>query len=349
VSRGAKLLLAVALVAAVAGVAAVLASHGRTGSDKEVVVYTSADRAYAQPIFEAFEQRTGIKVLPVTDAEASKTTGIYNRLLEEKGRPRADVFWNSEIGRTLLLGKKGVLEPLDPPSAGDLPSEFRPRNALWHGFACRVRVLIYNRNLVKAEEAPRSVMDLADPKWKGKAAIALPLFGTTATHVAALRATMGREKANEFLRKLVANGVQVVNGNGIVADLVGSGQALVGLTDTDDAWDRRDSGNPIEMVYPDQGPGACGALVIPNTASRIARGPHPGPAAAFLDFLCSPDAERILAAPPARHLPASPKRGVKTAEDAAALWQIRDMKVDWDRVADELEAQAPEIEKIFGR
>ncbi|HOX06615.1 MAG TPA: extracellular solute-binding protein [Planctomycetota bacterium] len=348
-SRGAKILLALPLLAAVVTATFFLSRRTSRGRDGEVVVYTSADSAYARPVFEAFEKRTGIKVLPVTDAEAAKTTGIYNRLIAEKGRPQADVFWNSEIGRTLLLGRQGILEPLDPPSAATLPPEFRPKDALWHGFACRVRVLIYNRNLVKAEDAPKSVLDLADPKWKGKAAIALPLFGTTATHVAALRATLGREKAGEFLRRLVANGAQVVNGNGIVADRVGDGSALVGLTDTDDAWDRRDSGKPIEMVYPDQGPGQSGALIIPNTAARIARGPHAGAAAAFLDFLCSPEAERILAEKPARHLPSSPKRGVPTADDAVALWQIRDMKVDWEKVANELEAQPAELEKIFRR
>jgi iron(III) transport system substrate-binding protein len=349
VSRGIRVLLAVALVAAALVVVLVLMLRGTSPPDKEVVVYTSADSAYSRPVAEAFEKQAGIRVLLVPDPEASKTTGLYNRLIAEKNRPRADVFWNSEIGRTLLLGRKGILEPLDPPSAASLPSEFRPRNALWHGFACRVRVLIYNRKLVKPEDAPKTVLDLANPRWKGKAAMARPLFGTSATHVAALRTTMGREKASDFLRKLEANGLQVVDGNGIVADLVASGQALVGLTDTDDAWYRRDSGKPLEMVYPDQGPGQSGALVIPNTAARIARGPNPGPAAAFLDFLCSPEAERILAAPPARHLPSSPKRGVKTADDAAALWQIRDMKVDWEKVADELDAQPADIERIFKR
>jgi len=60
-----------------------------------VVVYTSVDQVYSEPVIRAFEKRTGILVLPVYDVEASKTTGLVNRLIAERGRPQADVFWKS--------------------------------------------------------------------------------------------------------------------------------------------------------------------------------------------------------------------------------------------------------------
>jgi len=334
--------------AAIGGLAIVLAAVA-LWPRPDLVVYTSADSAYSLPLAQAFEKRTGIRVALVPDAESAKTTGLYQRLLAEKGRPRADVFWNSEITRTVLLARKGVLEACEPPAARDLPPQFCPKSALWHGFACRVRVIIYNQNLVKTkEQAPQSVLDLAEPKWKGQVALAYPLFGTTAAHAAALRVHLGRAAADGFFRKLVANGAQVVNGNGIVADRVASGQAAVGLTDTDDAWTRIDDGKPLGILYPDQGPGQMGALVIPNTAGRVAGAPHREAAGLFLDFLCSAEAEAMLAQPPARHLPTRPDK-VKTAADTAALREIRSLKVDWERVADEIEVQAAELEKIFGR
>jgi hypothetical protein len=70
---------------------------------EQVVIYTSLDKIFSEPILKAFERQAGIKVLDVYDSEATKTTGLVNRLIAEKNNPRADVFWNSEIGRTIVL------------------------------------------------------------------------------------------------------------------------------------------------------------------------------------------------------------------------------------------------------
>jgi iron(III) transport system substrate-binding protein len=110
----------------------------------EVVVYTSLDKVFSQPVLEAFEQETGIKVLAVYDSEATKTTGLVNRLIAEKGNPRADVFWNSETGRTIVLKQKGVLAPYISPSAVDIPNTFKDPKGYWAGFGARCRILIYN-------------------------------------------------------------------------------------------------------------------------------------------------------------------------------------------------------------
>src|SRR5437867_734707 len=76
----------------------------------EVVVYTSQDREYAEPIFQEFTRRSGIKVNALYDSEAAKTVGLANRLLAEKSHPQSDVFWNNEELRTWQLAAKGVLE-----------------------------------------------------------------------------------------------------------------------------------------------------------------------------------------------------------------------------------------------
>lgn len=85
--------------------------------EQQVVIYTSLDKVFSEPVLEAFEKETGIKVLAVYDSEATKTTGLVNRLIAEKSSPRADVFWNSETGRTIILKQKGVLAKYLSPSA----------------------------------------------------------------------------------------------------------------------------------------------------------------------------------------------------------------------------------------
>lgn len=72
-------------------------------SERSVTVYVSHDRNLSEPVLQAFEQKTGIRVDAVYDTEANKTTGLVNRLLAEQAQPQADLFWNNEVGRTLQL------------------------------------------------------------------------------------------------------------------------------------------------------------------------------------------------------------------------------------------------------
>ena len=72
-------------------------------SGPRIIVYTSQDKVYAEPLFREFSASTGIEVRAVYDSEAVKTVGIANRLLAERGNPQCDVFWNNEEMRTRQL------------------------------------------------------------------------------------------------------------------------------------------------------------------------------------------------------------------------------------------------------
>ena len=71
-----------------------------------VVVYTSEDQVFSEPILRDFEKETGIKVKAVFDTEESKSTGVMNRLIAEKNNPQADVFWANEPIRAEGLKQK---------------------------------------------------------------------------------------------------------------------------------------------------------------------------------------------------------------------------------------------------
>jgi iron(III) transport system substrate-binding protein len=115
-------------------------SKEQPAAQQKVVVYTSLDKVFSQPILEEFERKTDIKVKAVYDSEATKTTGLVNRLIAEKDSPRADVFWNSETGRTIVLKQKGVLTPYESPSAADIPATFKDAQGFWSGFGARCRI-----------------------------------------------------------------------------------------------------------------------------------------------------------------------------------------------------------------
>ena len=203
------------------------------------------------------------------DVESTKTVGLAEAIVAEKDRPRCDVFWNNEILHTLRLKRLGLLEAYEPPIAKEYPAAYRDAEGYWHGFAARARVLIVNTKLVSKRDRPTSILDLADPKWHGRTAMAKPLFGTTATHAACLFAVWGDRRAEEFFRKLKHNEVQIVSGNKQVAMAVGGGRADFGLTDTDDALEEVEKGMPVVIVYPDQQRDGLGTLFIPNTLAII--------------------------------------------------------------------------------
>ena len=219
-------------------------------SGPKVVIYTSVDQVYSEPILKKFEAATGIRVLPVYDVEAAKTTGLVNRLLAEKDRPQADVFWNGEFSQTILLKKEGVLAPYRSPNAADIPAPYIDPEGYWSGFAGRARVLLINTTLISPSAYPRSIFDMLNTTHPAdKIGIAYPLFGTAATHAAAIYAALGPEAGRDFFKRLQARGVRVVDGNSVVRDLVASGQLIFGLTDTDDACSAIQKGAPVKMVF----------------------------------------------------------------------------------------------------
>jgi iron(III) transport system substrate-binding protein len=312
----------IVLVAAilVIAAAAVLLTQPKEES-KTVVVYTSVDQVYSEPVFHAFENETGIRVMAVYDVEATKTTGLVNRLIAEKARPQADVYWSGEFSQTIVLKNEGALAQYQSPSAVDIPAQFRDPEGYWTGFGGRARIFIVNTDRLSRSQYPHSLYDMLDEQYPGHSvSIAYPMFGTTATHAAALYGYLGKERARTFFSSLNNRSVRIVDGNSVVRDLVADGQLAFGLTDTDDACGAVEGGRNVTIVIPDQGEGEMGTLVIPNTVAAIAGSPHPAEAKVFMDYLLDKKSESAMVASgwiqiPVRDMPASPcinSTGIKT-------------------------------------
>jgi len=309
--RNTKIAIVIAIIFFIATIA-VLLGQQKGGEEKTVIVYTSVDQVYSEPVFRNFENETGIKVLPVYDVEATKTTGLVNRLIAEKARPQADVFWSGEFSQTIVLKNESVLAPYQSPSATDIPARFKDTDGYWTGFGGRARVFIINTDLLTPSQYPHSVYDILDERYPAKTVgIAYPMFGTTATQAAALYRYLGKENARKFFSSLNNRSVRVVDGNSVVRNLVAEGQLSYGLTDTDDACGAVESGKNVTIIIPDQGTDQMGTLVIPNTVALIAGGPNPDEAKVFMDYLLDRKQESAMVTSgwiqiPARDLPASP-------------------------------------------
>jgi iron(III) transport system substrate-binding protein len=313
-------------------------------AQRTVTVYVSTDRVFSEPVLRAYEQRTGVRLNAVYDTEEAKSTGLANRLIAEKARPQADVFWSNEPVRTLVLKSRQVLTPYRSPSAAGIPPALVDSEGYWTGFSARMRVIAYNTTLVKAEEAPQSVFDLTDPKWKGQVAMADPRFGSTSFHVAALYALAGDEKMDDFFRRLKANDARIVDGNSVVRDLVARGEAKVGLTDTDDVNVAIEDGQPIRMVLPDKD--GLGVPVMPNMVSLIANAPHPDEGRKLIDYLLSADVERQLAQSEAVQIPLH--AGAPGPKNIPSIDTFKPMTLDYAQAASRVEDVTTRLATILG-
>jgi iron(III) transport system substrate-binding protein len=313
-------------------------------SSPEVVVYTSHDQIFSEPILKEFEKTSGIKVRAVYDTEETKSTGVALRIVAERDRPQADVFWANEPLRSVMLKQRGLLAVYQSPNADGIPARYRDPDGYWTGFAARARLIVYNTTQVKPSEAPSSVLDLVDPRWKGRAGLANPLFGTTTTQIAALFALWGEPQAKKFLDGIKANGVKLVTSNGEAKDLVASGELAWAFTDSDDASEALEQKKPIAVVYPDQT--GVGTLVMPNAVALVKGAPHPDPAKKLIDYLLSAPVEEQLAKSPAAQMPLHPN--VPVPSSVKPVSAIKDMAVTFPMLGTTIDQVLPYLKQWSG-
>jgi iron(III) transport system substrate-binding protein len=285
----------------------------RTANPRFVVVYTSQDQVYAEPILKEFERFSGVQVKAVYDSEAVKTVGLANRLLAERGHPRCDVFWSNEELRTQQLAAEGVFREENPVAA----------------FGYRSRRIVINTNHLALAQAPASLLELTNDTWRARVALAYPLFGTTATHFLALRQEWGEQGWRNWCRALQANQPFLVDGNSVVVRLVGRGEAWIGLTDSDDIAAGQREGLPIAPVE------GAEMFYIRNTVAVIRGAPNPELAQQLFEFLQRPEVVKKLVEVNALE-GSDPPPGTGITPD-------------WDKLLKEIEPGTAALKEIFLR
>lgn len=274
-----------------------------------LVIYTSQDQFYAEPILRDFAAESGIEVQPVFDTESVKTAGLANRLRQEASHPRCDVFWSNEEMHARMLSADGVF----------------PLEAV-HPLGYRTRRLVVNTNLLPAASAPSSLLALTNAEWRGKVALAYPLYGTTSSHFLALRQLWGEAAWRAWCEGLAANRPKVVDGNSVVVRLVGAGEAWIGMTDSDDIAAGQRSGLPIAAL-----PFGPEMLAIPNTVCLVRSVPA---AERFLEFVARPGTLEKLVEVGALEGIRPPSQG---------------LRIDWGRARSDFRTAEEILKRVFLR
>lgn len=315
-------------VVVIAGVALAWLSGAFSPPDP-LVVYCAHDEEFSAPILRKFTEQTGIPLEVRYDTEATKSLGLVNLLLQERDHPRCDVFWNNQVLTTMELQDEGLLVPYKGPGFDRIPEEYQDPAGHWSGFAARLRVMIVNQDKTKLGSG--ATLTAKDVFLRGelnylegdlsRAAIAKPLYGTTLTHYALLWQVWGADKLKEWHRDTRKRGMQEVNGNGAVKNLVAAGTCDFGYTDTDDYFGAMDAAKPVTMwpvrvsrtsfqiprvkdmwMIPEPDSTIC----IPNSVAIIKGTKRLDAAQKLVDFLLSQETEYALAFSPARQIPLGP-------------------------------------------
>lgn len=307
---------AVRTVAALAMAPAVLAAGcGRDPRRDSVVIYASADDAIAREAFAACTAATGIEIAGVFDTEATKTTGLENRLRSERNRPRADLFWSSEAFAATRLAADGVLARLPESVVASIGTARVLAGGCAAAFSARARVVVWNTG--RLQRGPEFWSDLGADGSPGPIAIADPRFGTTRGHLAALEWSWREARASgadtptldAWLGRLRRHGVRMLTGgNAATVEAVVTGECAYGLTDTDDALAAIARGLPVAMCLPRSlpvGRAGGGTMLVPNTLALVQGGPRGGDETVtrVASWFASSACESILCRSASRNLP----------------------------------------------
>ncbi|MEC9477445.1 MAG: extracellular solute-binding protein [Planctomycetota bacterium] len=310
-------------------------------NSRSVTIYCSHDRAHSEKILDLFEQETGIEVKAVYDSEATKTVGLAQRVRSERARPRCDVHWSNEPLHAERLAAEGLYDLL-PDGAGEgIAQRWRDPDGKWCGFAARARVIALAVNSPVFDSPPSSIGDLAREELRGRVALADPRFGTTGSHLAILRSRLGPDRYRQLLRDLRLNEVQIVSSNSSSRDRVLSGEAWVGLTDTDDIEVVRRRGASIGEGFLRKD----GVLLLPNVIAIVKNCPNPEEAQQLLLWLLDQKVEQALAASSSRQVPL--REGVAAVPGGLDLSQLDPVDVDWNEAALQLPDAIREAERIL--
>ncbi len=309
-----------------------------------LVLYCSVDEAFARGVIEAYQTRSGQRVSAVFDTEAGKTTGLVNRIISEAaaGRPRADVFWSSELFNTIQLARQGLLQTYDSPAAADIPQRYKDREHRWTALAARARVLAFDPQRTALTDVPHTWQQLAEPVFARHLALANPLFGTTRGHIAAMFALWGPARGREFLKRLRDSGASIADSNSATARAVIAGRVEFAATDTDDVWVAQREGASLDLIYPDMGDG--GTLLIPCSVAIVKGSDNLAASRKLVDYLVSAEVEQMLAESDSRNIPVRPM----LRERLSLTWPP-ESKIGFDAVVDAMDEAVAAVREILIR
>jgi len=265
-------------------------SSGSAGSDETITIYNAQHEELTKSWTDAFTKATGIKV----QVRNGDDTEMSQQLIQEGDRSPADVFLTENSPSMSAVEKAGLFTSPGDEALKNVPTEYRPSSGKWVGIAARSTVFAYNTSKLTEAQLPASLLDLADPSWKGRWA-ASPSGADFQAIVSALVQLKGADAAEAWLKAMKTNSV-AYKGNSTAMKAVNAGE-IDGAVIYHYYWfgDQAETGENSKNVqlhyFKNQDPGA---FVSVSGGGVLASSKHKSAAQKFLAFVTGTEGQKIL-------------------------------------------------------
>ncbi len=260
------------------------------GAEDAITVYNAQHDSLTQAWVDEFTKETGIKVTirPGSDLELS------NQIIAEGDKSPADVFLTENSPAMTQVENAGLFADISQTVQDQVPAEYRPSTNKWTGIAARSTVFAYDKTKLKADQLPKSIMDLADPAWKDRWA-ASPSGADFQAIVSAMLEVEGEDATASWLKSMKENST-AVKGNSTAMKAVNAGQ-VEGAVIYHYYWfgDQAKTGENSENVamhyFKNEDPGA---FVSISGGGVLASSQHQDSAAKFLEYVTGKAGQTVL-------------------------------------------------------
>jgi iron(III) transport system substrate-binding protein len=281
---------AVAVVLLAASVASMAQNAPPAAEGGSIVVYNGQHIELTKEWSDGFTRATGVKVTLRNGSD----TELANQIVQEGAVSPADIFLTENSPAMALVDQAEQFAPLDARTLAQVPENFRPADGRWIGVAARTTVFAYNKSKLTPDRLPRSIMDLADPSWKGRWG-ASPVGADFQAIVSAMLQLKGEAATLAWLKAMKQNAV-LFKGNTAALKAVNDGQIDAAVIYhyyyfRDRAKTGENSNNTALYYFRNQDPGA---FVSISGGGVLASTKHPSQAQAFLQYAASKAGQEAL-------------------------------------------------------
>jgi iron(III) transport system substrate-binding protein len=297
------------VIGAVAVFSAFRASNDSAATDK-ITVYSGQHPETVSALVAAFTKKTGIPVAVRSDDEGV----LVSQIIQEGKHSPADVFFTENTPPLVELQQRGLLAPVDASTLANTSAKYSSAQKKWAAISARVSTMVYNTKRLKPSQLPRSILALADPKWKGKLALS-PGETDFQPIVTAVAARYGKARALKWLEGIRSNASKhIYPDNETLVAQVNNGQAELGVINHYYWYRLRDElgASKIHSAEKFFAPGDPGYVIDVSGAGVLASSSHQAEAQKFLAFLVSKQGQEILAHDESYEYPLG--SGVQTAK-----------------------------------
>ncbi|HEY4406786.1 MAG TPA: iron ABC transporter substrate-binding protein [Xanthobacteraceae bacterium] len=283
----ARLLLAAALLVAPASA---FAQTPPATAGASILVYNAQHANLTQAWADGFSRDSGVKVILRNGGD----TELGNQIVQEGAASPADVFLTENSPAMALVDAAGLFAPLGKDVLSQVPDNFRSGDGRWVGVAARTTVFAYNKSKLTPAQLPKSLMDLADPSWKGRWA-ASPAGADFQAIVGAMLELKGEAATAAWLKAMKQN-VVAYRGNGAALKAVNAGEIEGAVIYHyyyfgDQAKTGENSNNTALHYFRNEDPGAFVSL---SGGGVLATSKHPSEAQAFLRWIGGEKGQTVL-------------------------------------------------------